>query len=200
MAATPGRHPPIDAAGALRGVPNDLEQAPHLAVLAQEGVDARPEWPEVMDLAELLLGELAMPSTRSLILTANQPGESSSGIQGALTPFLVDHGFRSEAKGLFADYHTRSLRPDFYRATGDTGILLEVERGKTVDNNMDLLDFWKAHICLDADYLFLLVPTEYRSNATRPARNLFRAVHGRLSSFFQRGNYTNVAGLFLFGY
>ena len=44
----------------------------------------------------------------------------------------------------------------------DTGIILEVERGKTTINNMDLLDFWKCHICAHADYLFLMVPTELR--------------------------------------
>ena len=35
---------------------------------------------------------------------------------------------------------------------------MEVERGKTVLNNMDLLDVWKCHICESANYLFLIVP------------------------------------------
>jgi len=39
------------------------------------------------------------------------------------------------------------LRPDYFLKLDDTGILLEVERGKTTINNMDLLDFWKCHLC-----------------------------------------------------
>ena len=45
---------------------------------------------------------------------------------------------------------------------GSSGILLEVERGKTTINNMDFLDFWKCHLCEHAHYLFLLVPQELR--------------------------------------
>ena len=52
----------------------------------------------------------------------------------------------------------------------DTGIILEVERGKTTINNMDLLDFWKCHICAHADYLFLMVPRELRQNPTMSPR------------------------------
>jgi hypothetical protein len=51
-----------------------------------------------------------------------------------------------------------------------TGIILEVERGKTTINNMDLLEFWKCHICAHADFLFLMVPldlaTDQRAGST----------------------------------
>ena len=83
---------------------------------------------------------------------------------------------------------------------GDTGIILEVERGKTTINNMDLLDFWKCHICAHADYLILLVPEELRQNETMTARREFVSVRKRLATFFEPQNYTNVRGLFLFGY
>ena len=53
---------------------------------------------------------------------------------------------------------------------GESGIILEVERGKTTINNMDLLDFWKCHICSYAHGLYLLVPTELRQNPTMSAR------------------------------
>ena len=81
-----------------------------------------------------------------------------------------------------------------------TGIILEVERGKTTINNMDLLDFWKCHICEHAAYLFLMVPTELRQNATMSPRREFVTVGNRLESFFVPGNYTNVRGLVLMGY
>jgi hypothetical protein len=65
---------------------------------------------------------------------------------------------------------------------------------------MDLLDFWKCHICEHAHYLILLVPTELRQNETMAPRREFATVRNRLSSFFEEDNYTNVRGLFLFGY
>ena len=37
---------------------------------------------------------------------------------------------------------------------------MEVERGKTTTNNMDLLDIYKCHICEEANHLFLFVPIE----------------------------------------
>jgi hypothetical protein len=94
----------------------------------------------------------------------------------------------------------RALRPDYFLPLGDTGVLIEVERGKTTINNMDLLDFWKCHICAHAHYLILLVPTELRQNPTMSPRREFVTVRNRLASFFEDGNYTNVRGLFLFGY
>lgn len=97
-------------------------------------------------------------------------------------------------------YETSALRPDYFRAVGDTGILLEVERGKTTINNMDLLDFWKCHLCEHANYLFLVVPMELRQNPAMPPRREYATVVKRLSSFFVPRNYTNVRGLFVFGY
>ena len=72
-------------------------------------------------------------------------------------------GFRDERRGLFSAYES-ALRPDYFREVGGTGVILEVERGKTTINNMDLLDFWKCHICEHADYLFSMVPLELRQN------------------------------------
>lgn len=51
-----------------------------------------------------------------------------------------------------------AARLDFVLRLGpNRGILAEVERGGTV-NNHDLKDVWKAHIGLDAQHLFLVVP------------------------------------------
>lgn len=91
-------------------------------------------------------------------------------------------------------------RPDYFMPLDGTGILLEVERGKTTIHNMDLLDFWKCHICASADYLFLLVPRELRQNETMSPRREYVTVAKRLATFFEAGNYTNVRGLCLFGY
>ena len=78
--------------------------------------------------------------------------------------------------------------------------MLEVERGKTTINNMDILDFWKCHVSGCANYLFLLVPLALRQNEEMRPRNEFATVTRRLAKFFEPANYTNVRGLVLFGY
>ena len=78
-------------------------------------------------------------------------------------------------------------------------MLLEGGRGKTTTNNMDLLDFWKCHICEDAEYLFLLVPQERKSKNGKVMRH-FKQVKNRLGTFFKPNNYVNVEAVFLFGY
>jgi hypothetical protein len=65
---------------------------------------------------------------------------------------------------------------------------------------MDFLDFWKCHLCESAHYLFLLAPKELRQNPTMAPRREYAAVVRRLAPFFQPRNYTNVRGLFVFGY
>ena len=157
---------------------------------------------EVERVATALLAHMNEPATDAAIRAANAPGRSSVGVQDVLLPVLLSQGFKDESKDLFAGYETSAVRPDFFRRVGASGILLEVERGKTTINNMDFLDFWKCHLCEHANYLFLLVPQELRQNetpdhrATRP----YNAVVKRLRSFFVPRNYTNVRGLFIFGY
>lgn len=108
-------------------------------------------------------------------------------------------GFQPERKGLFTNYQVSALRPDFYLPIGKSGIILEVERGKTITNNMDLLDIWKCHVCPHADFLFLIVPM------ARPSENgsvikAYDNVLRRLATFFEPQNYVNVEAVFIFGY
>jgi hypothetical protein len=157
---------------------------------------------QVKEIAYRLHSALNLPEVQQAIALANQPGQSSSFVQNTFLEFATHLGFQSEARGLFQNSFTAGLRPDYYLPIGNTGILLEVERGKTTMNNMDLLDFWKCHICESANYLFLLVPQELRQSTAVNAtvRYEFANVDRRLSPFFQSGNYTNVLGLFLYGY
>lgn len=152
-----------------------------------------------MVVADLLLEHLRDEMVIAEMLAANQPGRSSGEVQNVFLKQARELGFRDESKGLFKEY-TSALRPDYFLPLPDTGIILEVERGKTTINNMDLLDFWKCHICAHADYLFLLVPRELRQNPTMSPRREFATVSKRLATFFEPGNYTNVRGLCLFGY
>jgi hypothetical protein len=170
------------------------------ADFAQSHVLGTPEYTSVLAIADALYVHLATAEVVASIRAANQPGRSSSEVQHVFLEHARLLGFSDESKGLFAGYVTSALRPDYHLPLGDTGVLIEVERGKTTINNMDLLDFWKCHICEHAHYLILLVPTELRQNETMSPRREFATVRKRLSSFFEEGNYTNVRGLFLFGY
>lgn len=166
----------------------------------QEDYSCTEEYAEVTALADALFEHLSSPPIEALIFEANQPGRSSADIQAVFLEHARQLGFRDESKGLFGEYASSALRPDYFMPIGETGVILEVERGKTTINNMDLLDFWKCHICAHADYLFLLVPRQLRQNPTMTARNEFATVAKRLSTFFEPRNYTNVRALFLFGY
>ncbi|MEL7538879.1 MAG: hypothetical protein AAFM91_17665 [Pseudomonadota bacterium] len=173
--------------------------AVELEEFVQAPLRATNEWSEVRKLANRLLIELNSEVTLKGIIEANSPGTPSSEVQAAFRPAAESLGFQSEKKGLF-DNTIAGLRPDYYLAIDGVGVILEVERGKTTTNNMDLLDFWKCHICDVASYLFLLVPKELRHNETMRPKKEFIAVRRRMAQFFEPANYTNVRGLCLFGY
>jgi hypothetical protein len=165
----------------------------------QDSYRATVEYESVLDIADRLFVHLREPSVVDAILEANQPGRSSAAVQEVFLEQARELGFRDESKGLFKEYAS-ALRPDYFMPLDGTGIILEVERGKTTINNVDLLDFWKCHICVSADYLFLLVPRELRQNETMSPRREYVTVAKRLATFFEAGNYTNVRGLCLLGY
>jgi hypothetical protein len=160
-----------------------------------------PEYLEVLRISDLLLDHLNQPIAQTLITAANIPGASSSHVQNSFLPFATELGFHSEKKGLFAGGLNPGLRPDYFLEVGSSGILLEVERGKTTINNMDMLDLWKCHVCRQAHYLFLMVPQNLVQNeAGKNSSKPYGTVVKHMSSFFDDGNYTNVRGLHVFGY
>ena len=156
-------------------------------------------WNAVERLADELLADLNQSEVAERIANANQPGRSSALVQEAFKPSAMALGFSSEKSGLFTD-SISGLRPDYHMEVSGVGVILEVERGKTTINNMDLLDFWKCHICPSASFLFLLVPKALRQNEVMKPRNEFETVTRRLRQFFEPGNGTNVHGLCLYGY
>jgi hypothetical protein len=170
-----------------------------LRKFVQQQFEGSNDWLEVSRLADRLCDHLNTPEATARIAEANQPGHSSAVVQAAFGDFARDLGFENEKVGLFASEEL-ALRPDYFRRVGSSGVLLEVERGKTTINNMDLLDFWKCHVCAHAQYLFLLVPVALRQNSTMSPRNEFATVARRLARFFTPRTYTNVRGLCLFGY
>src|SRR5664279_988527 len=108
-----------------------------MTAYVQRSVSESDEYSQVSEIAESLLGHLNTPEAQALLLAANQPGISSAVVQASFAAFAREVGFVDESKGLFDGYENSALRPDYFRPVADTGILLEVERGKTTINNMD---------------------------------------------------------------
>lgn len=199
--------PPADV-GALTGEVKDDVQGWFMALVSRQWTQpaetlAHEELEAVKGIAATLESELSSPEVQRRIAAANQPGVSSARVQNAILESVSKLGFASERSGLFKGYRTPGLRPDYYchLPKYDSGILLEVERGKTTINNMDLLDFWKCHIAEEAHHLFLLVPRVLQQNSKSPrVTRPFDYVEKRLASFFVPGNLTNVRSCWLFGY
>lgn len=166
----------------------------------QAVLEGSAECRAVDEISDALLEHLNTPGARDLMKQANMPGISSAEVQASFAPFALELGFTSEAKGLFLEYENKALRPDYFRPLEGTGILMEVERGKTTTNNMDLLDMWKCHLCVHADYLFLMVPQALKHNHEMRPKKEYNSVVKRLSSFFRPGNETNVRAVHIFGY
>jgi hypothetical protein len=166
----------------------------------QNRYESSEEWTKVRSVANQLESHLKTKMIRDRVAEANQPGVSSSAVQSILLEHATRIGFRDEARGLFKNYTNKGLRPDYYLEIGESGIILEIERGKTNQNNMDFLDFWKCHICEHAHYLFLMVPRELKQNSGGSVSRPYEVTRSHLAALFEPRNYTNVRGLVLYGY
>jgi len=168
-------------------------------VFQKQSMNLHNEFVEASSLAWQLKDYLNSEAVRTEINQCHRLNATSQQIQAIIHKEVESLGFQSEKRGLFLDYKVAALRPDFYRPLGKSGIILEVERGKTLTNNMDLLDLWKCHVCAHADFLYLIVPVERRSENGTVIR-AFDGVLRRLSTFFEPRNYVNVEAAFIFGY
>ena len=127
-------------------------------------------------------------------------GASSHTVQKSILRQMESLGFVSEKKGLFASYKVSGIRPDYFKPLTGGGILFEVERGKTIANNMDLLDVWKTHLCFEAKHLFLMVPN-IRVTEKGGSQKIFKTVENRIETFFlNESTPIDVNSVHLFGY
>jgi hypothetical protein len=170
-----------------------------LTILRKEILSLEPEFEEASALARRFVSGMESDVVSAAIGRVHKLGGRSQDIQAILQEDLEAIGFVNEKAGLFAETTVSALRPDFFRPVGRSGIIAEVERGKTITNNMDLLDLWKCHICPVADFLFLIVPIARRS-ADGTTIKAFDQAARRLASFFEPRNYVHVEAVFLFGY
>ena len=170
-------------------------------VFSKNSENLRDESQKVSIIAEHLKDFMATDQFSSQVELVHKPNGNSQQIQSLLEVELRRLEFAPEKKGLFKNYAVRSLRPDFYKKVGKSGILVEIERGKTIANNMDILDLWKCHLCPEANFLFMVVPCERKSNKGVITRT-FDRVGKRMETFFDpmKRNYVNVEAVHLFGY
>jgi hypothetical protein len=158
------------------------------------------EYKEVLNIANELKDFLNQKNILQKIALANQLGANSAVVQEIILEKAIPLGFKSEKQYLFSEYPSSGLRPDYYKKINtNKGIIIEVERGKTLANNMDMLDVWKCHICKEANYLFLIVPY-IRPTGDGKGNTIFDTVIKRMESFFKKYNYINIDALFIFGY
>jgi len=154
----------------------------------------------VRRIANEVQGILESNEIQKLISEAHVFHASSHDIQSAILPEMLQLGFTSEKTGLFSEYKVSGIRPDYFLDMPGGGILFEVERGKTIANNMDLLDLWKTHICREAKHLFLLVP-KIRVTEKGSKQKIFLSVVNRIETFFQPDQPPiDVDSVHIFGY
>ena len=176
---------------------------PLIEIFIQDDFVSSDEWKEVKKLSNKLFKLLSEPDVIKRIKKVNQPGVSSHKIQEVITHESEKIGFKSEIKGLFSNYKNSKLRPDFHKKIMNTGVIIEVEKGQTVQNNNDLKDFWKCHICEEVNYLFLFVPQiliQNEEDKIKKSKKPYKDVCNHMTSFFEPQNYTNVRGVIVFGY
>ena len=127
------------------------------------------------------------------IALLNKKGVSSKKIQDLLYEGVIKKlGYLTENKQDF-------FVPDFLKTGIGYGIMIEVERGKTINNNMDFIDFWKCHISQKSNMLVLIVP-EKVPRASDKNMNIYSFVLRRMEPLFQDHNYTNVKALAVISY
>lgn len=155
---------------------------------------------ETLNASRQVLEILTNEKVKDAIAEVHKFGASSHNVQKSILEQMESLGFVSEKKGLFASYKVSGIRPDYFKSLTGGGILFEVERGKTIANNMDLLDVWKTHLCSEAKHLFLMVPN-IRVTEKGGAQKIFNTVENRIETFFLRESTPiDVHSVHIFGY
>jgi hypothetical protein len=155
---------------------------------------------EVLKTSRQVSEILKDQKVKDAIAEVHKFGASSHTVQKSILGQMESIGFVSEKKGLFASYKVSGIRPDYFKPIAGGGILFEVERGKTIANNMDLLDVWKTHLCTEAIHLFLMVPN-IRVTEKGGSQKIFNTVENRIETFFlNESTPIDVNSVHLFGY
>lgn len=153
------------------------------------------------ELAGLMRTHLT--ASAEAISTVHVHGAQSSVVQAIVSTLLTTQlGFGEEVVLTPETGFVTHARPDFFfRLSDGRGVLAEVERGGTTNNNHDLKDLWKAHISPDAQHLFLIVPNANWTSTGGAREKPFLRVSKRLAAFFgDPRREIDVLSLHVFGY
>ena len=169
-------------------------------VFLRPGLSESQNLKETLEVSGQVREILKNQRVKDSIAEVHKFGASSHTVQKSILDQVEPLGFVSEKKGLFAGYKVSGIRPDYFKSLAGGGILFEVERGKTIANNMDLLDVWKTHLCSEAKHLFLMVPN-IRVTEKGGSQKIFNTVENRIETFFLDENKPiDVNSVHLFGY
>jgi hypothetical protein len=100
-------------------------------VFHKHPVSLHNEFSEASSIALQLKDYLSSERVCAEINKCHKLHATSQQIQAVINDEVQRLGFQSEKRGLLQDYQVAALRPDYYRPVGKSGIILEVERGKT---------------------------------------------------------------------
>jgi hypothetical protein len=177
-----------------------MEVTESYRVFLRPGLEDSQNLTETLTTSRQVLENLKTKKVKDKIAEVHKFGASSHTVQKSILDQMESLGFVSEKKGLFASYKVSGIRPDYFKSLTGGGILFEVERGKTIANNMDLLDVWKTHLCSEAKHLFLMVPN-IRVTEKGGAQKIFNTVENRIETFFLNENKPiDVHSVHIFGY
>ncbi|AXH96786.1 hypothetical protein DV701_12260 [Ornithinimicrobium avium] len=166
-----------------------------------DGALERAELERVDALAERLMDHLQ--ADEGVIARLHIHGAQSKAIQGRVGSLLeAELGFAPEVVLTPDEGLVTRARPDFYYPLSPTtGVIAEVERGGTTANNHDLKDLWKAHIAINANHLFLVVPNELFNENGAVRERPFPKVVRRMGAFFTTPRTAvDVLSVHIFGY
>ena len=177
-----------------------MEVTESYRVFLRPGMVDSPNLEAVLEISRQVKGILEQQQVVDAIAEVHKFGASSHTVQKSILSQMESLGFSSEKKGLFAEYRVSGIRPDYFKPIEGGGILFEVERGKTIANNMDLLDVWKTHLCREAKHLFLMIP-KVRVTEKGGSQKIFNTVENRIETFFlNESTPIDVNSVHIFGY
>ena len=177
-----------------------MEVTESYRVFIRPGLTHSQNLRETLEVSAQVREILKNQEVRDSIAEVHKFGATSHAVQKSILGQVEPLGFVSEKKGLFAAYKVSGIRPDYFKSLAGGGILFEVERGKTIANNMDLLDVWKTHLCSEAKHLFLMVPN-IRVTEKGGSQKVFNTVENRIETFFLHENKPiDVNSVHIFGY
>lgn len=88
----------------------------------QEHFVGTVEYRGVLAIADALRNHLVIAEVAAQIVSANQPGRSSADVQNVFLDQARELGFRDESKGLFVEYPSSALRPDYFMPQNYTNV------------------------------------------------------------------------------